>query len=355
MMRVRWLAILFLPSFAACAWWMAGRPGSAKLGQLLFNHAIHKEQSVECTTCHAGVDAATDTSAGYTPKEAVCMDCHDRDNDCTKCHGDPATPRVPVPHESELGFSHQKHLSQEGVTCSKCHPDGETSTALPIILPKMDLCLNSCHNHEKDYAEGRCTGCHPALDRLPLKAVAEFTHSGDWQGGHGLQAAGKGAACLQCHPQTFCSECHARSPAAVNARLYPEDVKRALLHRADWLTTHPIEARADGDTCLRCHRDPSYCAACHTQSGVTNRAANPRVPHPAGYAVRGNAAFHGDDARLHIETCAACHDQGAASNCVQCHKVGGIGGNPHPAGFIKRHDAGQATTEKMCQACHVNN
>ena len=351
MKRLRWLIVLALSSLAACAWWMAGRPGAAKLDQILFNHQLHKEQGAECATCHAGIADATDTSKSFHPQEKVCLDCHDRQEYCQKCHTDPQNRAAALPHESELGFSHKAHLAQADVACAMCHPDSATSQTLPMGKPNMDLCLG-CHNHRKDYAEARCTGCHPALNRLPLKAIAEFDHAGDWMSRHGMQARGEGVACQQCHQQSFCSECHARNPAAVNVRLYPEDTQRTLLHRGDWLSTHAIDARADGDTCLRCHRDPTYCQACHTAQGIAPAAAAPRVSHPPGYAVRGGAKFHGDDARVRIETCVACHDQGAASNCVQCHKVGGVGRKPHPAGWESHHDLGEASGKKMCLICH---
>jgi len=52
-------------------------------------------------------------------------------------------------------------------------------------------------------------------------------------------------------------------------------------------------------------------------------------------------------------SCASCHDQGAQSNCVQCHKVGGIGGDPHPPGFRSRHNLNEARSDGRCVACHL--
>ena len=161
----------------------------------------------------------------------------------------------------------------------------------------------------------------------------------------GLQARSQARSCQQCHADSSCSECHSQVAPTVNARLFPEAVERPLLHRGDWRTVHAIEARADGDTCLRCHQ-PRQCVRCHEQHGLVSGVAGGRAPHPPGWATPGGA-FHGDEARLQIESCAACHDQGAASNCVRCHRVGGIGGNPHPPGW-DNEDVG----EPMCQICH---
>jgi hypothetical protein len=57
---------------------------------------------------------------------------------------------------------------------------------------------------------------------------------------------------------------------------------------------------------------------------------------------------HGRAARRDIASCAACHDQGAASNCVRCHKVGAFGGSPHPPGWR----SSQPTTAESCAICH---
>jgi hypothetical protein len=77
-----------------------------------------------------------------------------------------------------------------------------------------------------------------------------------------------------------------------------------------------------------------------------------RSPHPPGFSFPGSPDFHGPAARRDIASCASCHDQGAASNCVSCHRVGGIGGNPHPASWLARHDAREIAGNGMCLACH---
>jgi hypothetical protein len=81
-------------------------------------------------------------------------------------------------------------------------------------------------------------------------------------------------------------------------------------------------------------------------------SASIHAPHPPGYGVRGGEAFHGEDARLRIDTCVACHDQGPASNCVECHRVGGIGGNPHPSGWKDRFGTSERDVQTMCSYCH---
>jgi hypothetical protein len=132
----------------------------------------------------------------------------------------------------------------------------------------------------------------------------------------------------------------------------PDRVDRDFIHRNDFLSRHAVEAAADPPLCRRCH-GTSFCESCHEGQGLTPGAARPRNPHPAGWALPGSAQFHGTEARRDIAACASCHDQGAASICVDCHKVGGIGGDPHPAGFAARHPREEIAQNGMCAACHL--
>ena len=38
--------------------------------------------------------------------------------------------------------------------------------------------------------------------------------------------------------------------------------------------------------------------------------------------------------------------------CVTCHRSGGPGGNPHPSGFLSRHNLSEAATDGRCAICH---
>lgn len=322
---------------------MAGRRGPEP--RIDFSHALHLEQGATCEQCHGAVAEATDTSKTHLPAQAVCLECHEADS-CESCAKLPsARDEQKDVDEQTLGFSHAAHLPRVEGDCTKCHGNAHTATELPVQTPSMALCL-TCHNHSEEYQASRCTRCHPVLQRLPLEAVAEFSHGGNWIERHGMLARTEGAACQECHPQPMCASCHSRVTPAAPARLFPEKVEGTLLHRGDFLTTHSIEARADGDTCYRCH-DQQYCESCHASFNVAGPGA--QSPHPAGF---GSGAVHGRAARERIETCAACHDQGAASNCVVCHSSGGPGGNPHPAGWADRYDLEDAREEQVCRTCH---
>ena len=89
------------------------------------------------------------------------------------------------------------------------------------------------------------------------------------------------------------------------------------------------------------------------KSNTTVASAAGRRVHGADVMKPGTPGFHGNQARRAINRCASCHDQGAQSNCVRCHKVGELGGNPHPTGFSWRGQSTACRENVMCGACHI--
>jgi hypothetical protein len=208
-----------------------------------------------------------------------------------------------------------------------------------------------CHRHQEEYLAGGCRACHLDLGKFPLRPVSTFSHRDDYVRTHAAEARARGAACATCHEQSFCAECHSRTAPVKIEALLPERVDRAFIHRGDFVGRHAIEASADPAMCSRCH-GTSFCQECHDRRGLLSQADPARNPHPPGFADPRAAVFHGPAARRDINSCAACHDRGASSSCVQCHRVGGVGGNPHPASWLLRHDRAELDRNPMCLACH---
>ena len=215
----------------------------------------------------------------------------------------------------------------------------------------MAACL-SCHEHQQDFNAGRCDLCHTDLLHYPDNPVSIFSHQANWVRMHPTAARAAPESCSKCHDQTYCAVCHEAQtvPIRVETR-FPEHVQGDFqIHRGDWLSRHSMEAQSDETSCKRCHGTP-FCNSCHAQQNLTPASLNPRNPHPPGWAFPGPNS-HASAARSDIISCQSCHDQGAASNCISCHKVGGIGGDPHPASFLARHNAGQIHQNAMCLYCH---
>jgi hypothetical protein len=337
-------------SSPGCRWAFRGdAPGAGKgPPPVTFSHQLHQDQGVECVVCHAGIAASSSVTGNHLPKRELCQQCHDDELVARNAPGlDELEPR-----RAGLFFSHQLHLEQAKRDCADCHAGTMRSTA-PGQRPAstMDSCT-SCH--QREMAENRCTACHVADALAKTRPVRFLSHAGDWVRNHKDRLRGSEQACQQCHTPSDCSDCHDRYQAIKPSSKRVGNVTDQLIHRGDFVTRHALEARGNGGQCLTCH-SASRCDSCHVQSGVGFASilggprGGARTPHPAGFMDRAAAAFHGRSARKDILSCASCHDQGPATNCISCHKAGSYGGNPHPPGFNSALDR-QATP--MCQWCH---
>lgn len=314
-------------------------------------HARHTKAEIPCITCHETIFDSTNLDTHDFPKEKLCLQCHKEEKqkgNCGFCHTNAEHPATIPVRVRDLKMSHATHLELVKDDCSVCHKVLPEPTRAEGMAPTMASCLN-CHVHAEQFAAGKCDVCHQDLTKYQLKPVSDFSHRGDFLRDHRLEARSPGATCNNCHEQTFCSGCHAKTEAVRVDVVLAERVDRSFIHRNDFFSRHPVEARADEASCLRCHGIDS-CQSCHARSGLTPGSANPLDPHPPGF---GAGLAHGPAARRDIVSCAACHDQGAASNCVSCHRVGGVGGNPHPPSWMVRHRPEEIRSNAMCQVCHL--
>jgi hypothetical protein len=321
----------------------------------VFPHSPHVDGDVDCLLCHASIAKATALEARVRhvalPKGGAA---------CAACHEAPPTVTVPArTREFEVRVDHAAHLAR-GVKCVTCHVKlTEAKETEPAPL-SMSTCT-ACHQHQKDFAEARCTPCHVDLKRYE-KPVAAFQHAGDFMKIHGQLARPTAETCAQCHEQTFCADCHSATTSPVRQAIaFPEAVQRDFIHRGDYVSRHMVEADANPASCRKCHGS-QFCNACHTLQNLSQSSGvQPRNPHPPGWGTDvAGGNFHGNAARKNIVACAGCHDAGAAAICVQCHRVGGFADNPanpngpHPASFISKHRSDDRTKQAVCMTCHPN-
>jgi hypothetical protein len=316
-----------------------------------FQHVSHAGKGLDCLRCHEPVSKDATELAQVLPKAKQCSSCHRKphgkkkyEGECWSCHG----VAVDVPHEpdvSRLIFSHRKHLDRNRGQCFPCHNEITVKARGDArVLPSMASCL-TCHQTQFDQMQ--CTYCHENLNVFPIKPVSQFAHQGDFLRIHGQIGRSRPELCAQCHTIQYCTACHDAKTAVFKPSVrWPQAVERSFIHRGDYIGRHMIEARSAGDSCVRCHAQQE-CVTCHRERGVF--AGSKQNPHPPGWvAVPRGMNLHGPAARREIVSCAGCHDQGPASNCVRCHRVGGVGGNPHPPGWRTR----QTKTDRMCRICH---
>ncbi len=316
-----------------------------------FPHALHlakigcgvsgKPGCLSCTTCHA---FAEKSQAHHFPDVGTCENCHRKDPH-------EVTASVMAPREAPYGqiaFDHERHLAMSSVggQCVGCHA-GVVATDAPR-LPPMKRCFE-CHEHQDQWNRGVCTPCHTPGSVSKIMPQTFLRHDGDFSRHHGRLATSEKRLCQSCHAQADCDACHDTTQDLTVERRRPEAINSNFAHRGDFLTRHPMEAQANPAKCLSCHTQTT-CDACHVERGVSANAVGAANPHPVGWVTNepGVRSGHGREARRDILLCAGCHDQGPATNCIRCHKVGGYGGNPHPGGWRST----QSEKSEMCRYCH---
>lgn len=300
---------------------------------------------LSCTGCHRGAEASHDRFA--PPGLAQCSSCHSQTDERWQHALKPRPLAAPAAGKA-IVFSHELHLPMRELKgqCVKCHAGAVSITGTPALFPPMAKCLD-CHEHRQQFQAGSCNPCHREQDLRGLRPVSFMSHDAAWTRRHGDSARREGEWCSRCHAQTMCDACHDASRPLRPAQVNPEKLEREWVHRFDFLSRHALESDLQPGQCFTCHQR-TECDACHASRGVSAAVRGAANPHPAGWASGLGSNTHGPAARRNLASCAACHDQGPASNCVRCHAVGGFGGNPHPAGFRST----EPLTAPQCAVCH---
>jgi len=342
----RWKAGAFLlgvVALAACA----GILGLRKNGPQLFPHRKHVLAGVACTRCHANV-AADDGVALHVPDDASCTSagCHAKPHDtrsCLGCHALPDALAMLAQARQHLAFDHGRHLPRVNGNCMRCHAGVAEGDA--HLRPAMATCFR-CHDHDAQRDARRCDACHKNLEASGDLPASHLAHDGDWLREHGTRAASSADLCQTCHAERFCASCHGVTVAALPATTHFADPFAPSVHRAGFASRHSLEAKADPGACQTCHQ-PDRCLACHVAKGIAGTRGS--SPHPAGWVgLTAAENLHGRAARRDPAACASCHGGAGEMLCVKCHKVGGIGGNPHPPGWSSQLSLGAMP----CRLCH---
>jgi hypothetical protein len=212
----------------------------------------------------------------------------------------------------------------------------------------MATCF-SCHAHADAWEARTCDGCHVDLPEEGVLPATHVVHDGDFRREHGTRAAGQADLCATCHAERFCAGCHGRTAPGLAARRAFDDDRQASVHRAGFAARHAEESRGDAGLCASCH-SAGFCGGCHADRGVAAGAVEASSPHPPGWlSLAGGENSHGRAARRDPAGCAACHGGAGESLCVGCHRVGGVGGNPHPPGWTST----KRLSEPPCRLCHL--
>jgi hypothetical protein len=296
---------------------------------------------LSCNTCHT---VSERDRAHKLPEGEVCAGCHKKDaHDVIR-----VLKTKPERVSGAIRFNHDQHLALGSINgqCVKCHA-GVVEKGRST-LPSMSQCF-SCHEHEKQWKQVECAPCHARSDLERTLPQSFLRHDENFIRRHGTPARQESRLCQSCHSEAQCNSCHDVTQGLSVERRRPEQVERNFVHRGDFMVRHSIEAQSQSSRCVRCHSVES-CDSCHVARGVSANRISGRSPHPPGWITSdpNGKSLHGRDARRDIVLCASCHEQGPATNCIRCHKVGGSGGNPHPGGWKST----QSKSSKMCGYCH---
>jgi hypothetical protein len=335
------LALLVAALLAACADKPTPRfPHRQHLAELSCN-APGKPACLTCNSCHT---PSQPERAYKLPPASLCQSCHkDGSTDLlASLYVEPPRPY------GEIAIDHARHLALQAVggQCVTCHA-GVVEPG-KSTLPPMERCFQ-CHEHEQQWQRAQCSPCHQAADLRKSLPRTFLQHDAQFLRRHGDLSAFDQSLCQTCHTQSDCQACHDVSQDLTAEARTPERIESTSFHRGDFMTRHALEASAAPTRCATCHA-PETCDSCHVERGVSGNRFGSRNPHPPGWV--GNSAgaksAHGIEARRDILSCAACHDQGPATNCIRCHSVGAYGGNPHPSGW----QSARSPSDQMCRYCH---
>ena len=262
---------------------------------------------------------------------------------------------------TELIFSHQYHVDEEGLDCVDCHEGAEESdTGLDNLLPDMEVCAD-CHDVDDD---DTCNNCHTDPDN-PREIVRIDTYSQMFSHQRHVDGA---LTCEQCHAEVAqktdvlpvilptmvaCLDCHESHGVDEECAVChtPNDRLTPLNHAGDFLHAHSDLARSEapmvaGKTCQTCH-DEDYCQDCHEGENLD------RLTHPLNYELT-----HALEAQANDKTCTTCHtDQ---MFCIDCHRDNLVLPHNHTAGWAIPIDGGRHRIEALnnietCIACHEDN
>jgi hypothetical protein len=268
---------------------------------LKFNHKVHLDKGVECSTCHGDLkstDFATRENA--LPIMGTCLSCHNGEDapaECATCHLTLPDGRIDV----KAGGG--EPLVPAGWYHADSHDEGWLQNHRAAAQMGDGYCAN-CH------APKECVDCHNGV-RKPLKF-----HPNNWQLTHPIAARKNNPDCASCHrSQTFCVGCHQQlkvfdfrdkdrsglKPSASGIRFHPEGWATGTL-AASGPNHHSLHAQRNIRQCASCHTEQT-CLSCHSSRLLTGGAVGVS-PHPMGF---GKSAACKKMRTRNSRVCTKCH------------------------------------------------
>lgn len=213
-------------------------------GDLKFAHATHEKDrsgaAVQCTVCHAGVDASASREDMRLPPMVQCTQCHEdakrspdrvRMSNCAVCHasidagappanhGGGGTGARPADHTLEFRKHHGEQAADPDSKCRFCHTEVQGARedscfqCHSVMRPRdHNVMFRDDHGREAQASADRCGSCHAPETCVACHSIPPRSHTplGEFRlGGHAEQARFGLSSCLTCHTyETTCVKCH---------------------------------------------------------------------------------------------------------------------------------------------------
>jgi hypothetical protein len=177
------------------------------------------------------------------------------------------------------------------------------------------------HKSYRDAKLDDCQECHRA------EGVAD-NHGAFFLRDHRGLAQKASSNCNDCHQQSYCLDCHNGGNVDASQKSLSRRGETApVSHRTDFISTHPMKAADEPQSCTRCH-NAQDCSDCHTKQTRGNvaggRAALQIKPHKPVFSAPGVpdpswVAFHRSEAKRNLQSCQSCHPAKADCTNFACH------------------------------------
>lgn len=276
---------------------------------LRMNHAVHLARNIQCAQCHGSVENLELATRDQLPRMKGCFNCHRMHGpaqgaakgECVTCH---LTVRGGV---MKTAFASGKLEPPRWLHDAGHGPDW-IERHKQVAGADSQFCAN-CHQ------ERYCTDCHDGRVR-PRKV-----HPNDWIGMHSMAARQNNPSCTSCHRlQTFCVSCHQRAGITMRGP-YEAYQGRGRFHPPQQVWSYPPrssqhhawEAQRNINACVSCHSERD-CAECHAKTNVGGRGwggvgngdsglgGQGVNPHPRNFRDRCAGAL-----RRNARPCLVCH------------------------------------------------
>ncbi len=246
-------------------------PRTVPRRDLLFSHERHLtlQDSVQCRTCHAGIDSSTTSAQQHLPAMTACTGCHNdarATNWCEKCHTNLAQllPNNHLRSDFRRWHGEEVRVGAVAVDCATCH------------------------------TENFCQQCHGPVE---LKAF--------------------GRKDLNADPRPW-----------TGPKDQPAQTTVQRVHDLNYRLTHGIDARSRQSDCATCHNTQEFCVECHQAGGNINQFKFKPASHTLpGWTTLGKGSgggLHAQEAQRDMESCVGCHDvPGQDPVCLTCHNANG--------------------------------